>query len=584
MPGIACPPAGRDYQPARSDSPWRMPCGWQSLLVWACLHWACLACGCLGWLLLPCSVYAAQPEDASNETAADIAAQEAYTPQSPRVRAAVDRALAYLEANPDRRPGGKALGALAYLKAGAPKDHPQILAGVEAVRETLQNEPYSDDVYTNGISLILLAELDAAEYRPEIDKLLSVLLARQKPHGGWGYDRQRTGDTSMTPHAVLSLWAASEHGVNTPTEAWDKVAGWLVRTQDPTGAWGYQGADSGSYSELVPQSQVRHSLTASGISCLYVYQAYMGFHGAKNPGSRANLSAALKEIKPQSNRPVRSSTLNPSVVLAAQQRGSEWLADNYKINIGQYSHYYLYALERYESFREVVEGELTDPSPRWYREGAQWLIDTQHEEGWWTSYALAGKSVDTALAVLFLVRSAQQSVDLQDRLGAGRLAGGKQLLDGGAAVPAESLLSKPRPKLGPAEELLAAIENPDHPEHGAAIEGYRQLAMQGDEALLDEQERRLRQLAGGRDPELRWAAVRALGRRQDLSSVPILIYALSDPDVRVFLEAREGLRFISRKFEGVGVEGVPTEDERRTEIARWQQWYRSVQPDAEFIR
>ncbi len=39
-----------------------------------------------------------------------------------------------------------------------------------------------------------------------------------------------------------------------------------------------------------------------------------------------------------------------------------------------------------------------------------------------------------------------------------------------------------------------------------------------------------------------------LGRSRDLDSVPLLLYALTDPDKTIVLEADAALRFISRKF------------------------------------
>ena len=62
---------------------------------------------------------------------------------------------------------------------------------------------------------------------------------------------------------------------------------------------------------------------------------------------------------------------------------------------------------------------------------------------------------------------------------------------------------------------------------------------------------------------------------------PILIYALSDPDRGVALAARDGLRFISRKFDGVGLPDKFTPAEQTSAIDAWQRWYRTVRPDAE---
>ncbi len=41
------------------------------------------------------------------------------------------------------------------------------------------------------------------------------------------------------------------------------VCNWLLRTQDPTGGWGYQGSDPGTF-DRVGQYPVQHSLSRRG--------------------------------------------------------------------------------------------------------------------------------------------------------------------------------------------------------------------------------------------------------------------------------------------------------------------------------
>ena len=74
-----------------------------------------------------------------------------------------------------------------------------------------------------------------------------------------------------------------------------------------------------------------------------------------------------------------------------------------------------------------------------------------------------------------------------------------------------------------------------------------------------------------------WPCV-ALGRTGDLDYVPSLLYALTDPDRRVVLEARNGLRFISRNFEGFGPPDDFTEQQRYEAADAWKKWYQSLRP------
>jgi hypothetical protein len=75
-------------------------------------------------------------------------------------------------------------------------------------------------------------------------------------------------------------------------------------------------------------------------------------------------------------------------------------------------------------------------------------------------------------------------------------------------------------------------------------------------------------------------SVRALGRTGNLDYVPTLLYALTDPDRRVVLEARNELRFISRNFDGIGPPDNFTDEQRYEAIEAWKKWYLSIRPGA----
>jgi HEAT repeat protein len=90
--------------------------------------------------------------------------------------------------------------------------------------------------------------------------------------------------------------------------------------------------------------------------------------------------------------------------------------------------------------------------------------------------------------------------------------------------------------------------------------------------------RRLQQLVRGGEPPARMLAVRALGRTGNLDYVPSLLFALTDPDHRIVIEARNELRFISRNFNGIGPPDNFTEPQRFEAIAAWKKWYLSIRP------
>jgi len=74
-----------------------------------------------------------------------------------------------------------------------------------------------------------------------------------------------------------------------------------------------------------------------------------------------------------------------------------------------------------------------------------------------------------------------------------------------------------------------------------------------------------------------------LGQSDELKVVPTLIYALTDPDPMVPRYARDGLRFISRKFEGFGLSDSPNAGEIANAQKKWREWYRTMDPGYVFI-
>jgi HEAT repeat protein len=92
----------------------------------------------------------------------------------------------------------------------------------------------------------------------------------------------------------------------------------------------------------------------------------------------------------------------------------------------------------------------------------------------------------------------------------------------------------------------------------------------------------MRRLAHAESFAVRMTAVKTLASIRELDNVPTLIYALSDPDLRVMKTARDGLRFSSRKLGGFGLRDEPTPKERSEAIKAWKQWYLAIRPEAFF--
>jgi HEAT repeat protein len=81
---------------------------------------------------------------------------------------------------------------------------------------------------------------------------------------------------------------------------------------------------------------------------------------------------------------------------------------------------------------------------------------------------------------------------------------------------------------------------------------------------------------------VRLLAVSALARAGQLDQVPTLIYALTDPDKRIVQQARDGLRFTSRRFKGFDLADDFTTKEQYEVVEKWKDWYRALRPEAVF--
>ena len=531
-------------------------------------------------------------------------AARAATPESPEVQEAVAKAVKFLESDRagDSRLGARALVGLTLFKNGADANHPKIPAAVEAIKQAVaglkpvekddsgrpvrtvpagQLPPQPIDIYSAGLSIIFLCTVDPSQYGSEIQALLDYLQTVQKEQGAWGYPsgaHMLSCDTSMTQYGVLSAWEATQVGFRVPLQSVEEVTIWLLRTQDPTGQYGYQGKLSDG-SKLVAQKETRPSMTAAGMGSLYICADLLGLI-ERVQRRDDGLPRALKEIKEAAPGAAKSQTrVDPALVQAALARGDRWLGAHPTVNPPQWTFYYLYALERYQSFREEASGNI-DKEPRWYNEGVRYLIKSQNENGSWKSNS--GEVPSTAFGVLFLLRSMKKSIERARDYGAGTLVGGRGLPKQTSRVEVREGKVVPKMLLGSAEKLLAALDDPDDPQYAKAIDALAALEPKQAETLAAKHRRTLQELAADESPEARIAAVRALGAGGDLDNVPTLIYAMGDPEPAVVRQARDGLRRISRKFDGFGLPDDFNQVRRNEVIEKWKAWYRSVRPDAEF--
>ncbi|MCC9654237.1 hypothetical protein [Rhodopirellula halodulae] len=531
----------------------------------------------------------------------------AYTPFDPKVVSMVDRGLVYLE-NADAQEyhygtagfagglGERALVAYTHFKVKHDPTAPVVQQGIAAARTMVgvirsgkRNAPgISFEVYSTAVAVMLLAEVDKEKYKSELKTLQSFLYELQYPNGAFSYIGHKTGDISQTQYGVLAIWTLDHAGIPLDYKRVAACAKWLIRVQDPSGGWPYQAQDPGQGRPNMRQTDVYPAMAYAGGSSILIAGDALRLWG---DAARTDMSAfpgapkAIKLYVPDENAERRRGvTVSDDKVLNAIKASDQYLASNeYKRKAKDYYYYQLYTQERYESFKEIALGNKPDESPSWYNQGVEALMGYQDPKtgGWGVEDAdHSGPVAGTCFAILFLIRSTQRSIAAAST---GSLAGGQGLPKDTTKIRREGAQIKGEPVGQSVVDLLSALED----DGNSALEGKSlpedmQLATDPKErrAQLDRLERLVR---GSQSYQARRVAARLLGKSDEMRVVPALIFALSDPDTSVQRYARDGLRFISRKFEGFGMPNKPTDVELRQAEKAWKEWYLTVNPKHLFV-
>ncbi|MEP0426552.1 hypothetical protein [Rhodopirellula bahusiensis] len=531
----------------------------------------------------------------------------AYTPFDTQVVGMVDRGLVYLE-NADQKDylygtagfagglGERALVAYTHFKVKHDASARVVQQGIAAARTMVgvirsgkRNVPgISFEVYSTAVAVMLLAEVDKEKYKSELKTLQGFLYELQYPNGAFSYIGHKTGDISQTQYGVLAIWTLDHAGIPLDYKRVAACAKWLLRVQDPGGGWPYQAEDPGAGRPNMRQTDVYPAMAYAGGSSILIAGDALRLWG---DASRSDMSAfpgapkAVKLYVPDANSERRKGvTVNSEKVVSAIKASDQYLANKeYKRQAKDYYYYQLYTQERYESFKEIALSKKPDESPNWYNEGVKELIGYQDAKsgGWGVEdHDHSGSVAGTCFAILFLIRSTQRSIAAAS---SGTLAGGQGLPKDTTKIRREGSQIKGEPVGASVLDLLSALEDDGNEAlEGKSLPENMQLATDPKElrAQLDRLERLVR---GSQSYQARRVAARLLGKSDEMRVVPALIYALSDPDLSVRRYARDGLRFISRKFEGFEMPNKPTQGELRKAERAWMDWYLTVNPKHIFV-
>ncbi len=516
-------------------------------------------------------------------------AKAQLNPASPRVKQAVKRALEFLEQQNESRMGAKALVGLTFVKAGKDESHPKVKEALAAVQAQAKRgaENISVDIYSTGISIMFLVALNPSRYRSEIEAFVGSLHRRQKPPGAWGYPRSNpnngeTCDTSMTQYAVLGLWEAEDQaGVETPAAVWDQAARWLLRTQDPSGGFGYQGKPAYEIGERIKQSGVRHSLTVAAMGSLYIVKDRVGYRRLKKKFNDG-LPSAFELIEEEQPQEVKT-----DIPLRAFGRvigsGNRWIEDNYDVSdLKTWIHYSLYALERYDSLRQADADAANIAIPKsertkWYMRGARYLLKTQEADGHWDSNA--GPGPDTCFGALFLMGSTRKTLQTTSAV---VYRGGQWV--GGRGIPATDKVRVRDGKLvvapveAPLQRVLQILLSGRLAGRASAVEALADASVGSDAEELRKHGAELEQLAAGDDVDVARLAIVALRRAEAVGAVPLLIALVEEGEPELMDAAADALAHLTRTGDRHGLTTESDAAERRNAAEKWRQWYRQVRP------
>ena len=324
-------------------------------------------------------------------------------PDDKQIASAIARGVAFLKetqsdegywddpSQRDHRLGMSALAGLALLENGVARDAAPISRAREVVVELAQS---SDQTYDLALAILFLARCQQGR-RGETDALIQTLgrrLAGGDLEGIWTYtvprgeqETQTTpsrsrrgegrkvarrnlffagqGDNSNTQFALLGLWAAGRHGLDSDG-ALESIDHHFRSSQLQDGRWGYRLGLPGS-----------DSMSCAGLMGLAIAASRPSLAERQTARARGAALAA-----------------DPKFIAALKAVGRDARHASHQSDI-----YYLWSLERVC----VALGLRSLDGFDWYAHGARILVDRQQDDGGWP-HDRWGRLPGTSLALLFL--------------------------------------------------------------------------------------------------------------------------------------------------------------------------------------
>ena len=540
-------------------------------------------------------------------------AQKKYKdPYDPKVEKIARRAVEYLESVRGNIPEAtiSSLAVVEYYKrydGVVPTDIPLVENTVAELARMVDGR--SGTIYRNretyfpALAFILLAEYDAKKYESQCIKILDVLIERQISIGAYTYLDDEAGDTSQSQFGALALYVARQHRFAFDPKVAKRLLEFYVDYQGQNGTW--------SYKVSIPGAAVlrgTNSIHSASLSSVYLLADMLRLSRRvkKVTSNSADNSLNLPRnvtvyIPPKDNEEAKLQEAwgngeDPVVkfergkLANCKSGGNQWYSNNFERS-PTWTSYFFYALERYAYFKEQAEGNVPGSLKTWYDDGVDYIETQQREDGAIDSdrrEPIMQLSANTALYVLFLVR-ASEIISLPPV--------GSELLGGRGFGPGELTQAKNGTVRSSAAEkslqgLIDALKDANLDDRQlrqiteAMKRSIREFKQSGDRSR-GEVTAFLKTMISDKNYFRRLVAIKFLAAEQDMDNVPALLYAMGDPDPEIAIQAHNGLRLISRKFDTFVYQSRGNKEDNLLELVRlkqqWTKWYLEIRPDAELL-
>ncbi len=320
------------------------------------------------------------------------AAQQKKEPLVEQVKTSIQRGVKFLRDS--QRPDGSwevnlenvavqggwtSLAVLALLNAGVPVIDRTVAEGLAYLRRLEPSMTYVRALQTMVFVEAAMPE-DRERIRGNIDWLIKARVIRNDQFIGWSYQLgpANTADNSNTQYALLGLWAGRQAGIEIKREIWQSIREFYLSTQGKEdGGWSYSPVGGAG-----PQAQSSLTMTTAGLCGLLIagMELNVGREKIDDKGVAANCGLY------QENKAI--------------SKALSWIGTRFSVNLPQRAFYNLYGIER----AGRLSGLRFLGGHDWYREGCQYLVGEQRDDGSWKAQGAWDKwpVVSTSFALLFL--------------------------------------------------------------------------------------------------------------------------------------------------------------------------------------